>query len=233
MSDKLLIITGGSSGIGHATIRHFQEQGWDCLNLSRHPCDHSGIHHIKCDLTSTDWNQTLDLTPYLKNKLKIALVHNAACCFSDHVNQLSADQLRQAFELNVVAPSQLNQYLMPYLRPGSAIIYIGSTLSEKAIPGMASYITTKHAVVGLMRATCQDLAGTEIHTACVCPGMTDTPMLRQRIGENPALLSQLAHKQTSDRFIQPEEIASVIWFCATHPVINGSVVHSHLGQRET
>jgi NAD(P)-dependent dehydrogenase (short-subunit alcohol dehydrogenase family) len=52
--------------------------------------------------------------------------------------------------------------------------FVGSTLSEKAVANTASYVTAKHAMVGLMRATCQDLAvaAAPVHTAAICPGFT-------------------------------------------------------------
>src|SRR5690606_638718 len=108
---------------------------------------------------------------------------------------------------NVVAPSRLNQLVLPYLTPNSAIIYVGSTLSEKAVANSASYVTSKHAIAGLMKATCQDLAASGIHTACVCPGITDTDMLRQRAHHDPAILQQLAAIQTANRLVSPTEIA--------------------------
>lgn len=83
-----------------------------------------------------------------------------------------------------------------------------------------------------MRSTCQDLAGTGIHTACVCPGFTDTEMLREHLGNESAAVEAVCEQSTFGRLIQPEEIAETILFCAQNPVINGSVLHSNLGQRE-
>lgn len=233
MATNLLLITGGSCGIGRATIETFLAHGWESINLSRQPCTLPKVKSIECDLTTTDWEQQLNFESMLTGYAKIAIVHNAACCFNDTVKDVPADQLRRAFELNVVAPSKLNQLVLPYLTSGSAIIYVGSTLSEKAVANAASYITTKHAIAGLMKATCQDFAGTAIHTACVCPGITDTEMLRQRVNHNPDSIQQLASIQTANRLISPGEIAEVIYFCATHPVMNGAIVHSNLGQRES
>jgi 3-oxoacyl-[acyl-carrier protein] reductase len=68
---------------------------------------------------------------------------------------------------------------------GSSVIFIGSTLSEKAVANRASYVTTKHAVVGLMRSYVQDLFGSGVHTAVVCPGFTDTPMLQTAMTSDP------------------------------------------------
>ena len=232
MSNNLLIITGGSQGIGHATVKHFLAQDWECINISRTPCPERACVNIACDLMDMDAIAALSL-PDLSGYEKVALVHNAAMLTPDQAQQLSTDALQNTLTLNVLAPNALNQLIIPHLKPGASIVYIGSTLAEKAIPNCASYITSKHAIAGLMKATCQDLADTGIHTCCVCPGITDTKMLRDRVDNDPDILAALANVQTQKRMIAPDEIADVIWFCATHPVINGSVIHSNLGQRET
>jgi NAD(P)-dependent dehydrogenase (short-subunit alcohol dehydrogenase family) len=118
------------------------------------------------------------------------------------------------------------------MRPGSAILYIGSTLSEKAVAGVFSYVVSKHASVGMMRATCQDLLGQGIHTACICPGITDTEMLQTRVGGDPATLEMLRGMSGEGRLIEPEEIAKVIVMAADQPVLNGAIIHANLGQRE-
>jgi 3-oxoacyl-[acyl-carrier protein] reductase len=126
----------------------------------------------------------------------------------------------------------LNQLYFPLMKPGSSVIYIGSTLSEKAVGKTASYVTTKHAVAGLMKATCQDLIHTGIHTCCICPGFTHTEMLQARIDHDPAILAFATSKQVLGRLVEPQEIADVVWFCALHPVMNGAMVHANLGQVE-
>ena len=149
---------------------------------------------------------------------------------SDSVDSTHASDLREVFEINLVAPNILNGFCIPHMGPGSSILYVGSTLSEKAVPGSFSYITSKHALVGMMRATCQDLAGEKIHTACVCPGFTDTEMLREHIPEDvmPAIQAMSAY----ERLITPEEIAETLFWASQNPVINGSLIHANLGQIE-
>jgi len=103
-------------------------------------------------------------------------------------------------------------------------------LSEKAVPGSFSYVTTKHAMVGMMRATCQNLAGRRIHTACICPGFTDTEMLRQHVPEDA--MPQIQSMSAYDRLVSPDEIANTLLWTAQNPVINGAVIHANLGQIE-
>jgi NAD(P)-dependent dehydrogenase (short-subunit alcohol dehydrogenase family) len=140
--------------------------------------------------------------------------------------------LRSVLETNVVAVNSLNQQLLPEMPERSSVIYVGSTLSEKAVPGSFSYVTSKHAQLGMMRATCQDLMGRGIHTALVCPGFTDTEMLRTHLGDDPEVAAAIAGMNSYNRLIDPAEIAELIRWAHHNPVINGAVLHANLGQKE-
>ena len=68
-------------------------------------------------------------------------------------------------------------------------------------------MVSKHAQLGMMRATCQDLMGRGIHTALVCPGFTDTEMLRTHLGDDADLTRAIAGMNSFNRLIDPAEIA--------------------------
>ena len=228
-----LIITGASKGIGLATAQTFADEGYRVINLSRNPADDDRIESHSVDLLAAHASSTLD--KIFKDRLQkgpLILVHNAARLLKDSVSSSTPESLREILELNVVAPQLLNAKLIPYMQPGSAIIYIGSTLSEKAVAGSFSYVTSKHAIVGMMRATCQDLAGQQIHTTCICPGFTDTEMLREHVGFEQDILAEIGAASTFGRLIEPVEIAQMILFAAKSPVINGAIIHGNLGQIE-
>ncbi len=129
--------------------------------------------------------------------------------------------------------NSLNQRLLPLLPRTSSVLYVGSTLAEKAVPGAFSYIVSKHAQLGMMRATCQDLMGSGIHTAMICPGFTDTEMLRAHLGSDPDVAAAVAGMNSFNRLIAPEEIAELIRWAHHNPVINGAVLHANLGQKES
>lgn len=230
-----LIITGASAGIGLATAEAFGQAGWRVANLSRSACPVAGVTQITTDLADPHWPETSaePLADFIADaEGPISLVHCAGLLLKDTVKDVSALALTRSLQVNVVAPSQLNQLLLPHMSTNSSIIYVGSTLGEKAVAGAASYVTAKHALIGLMRSTCQDLAGSGIHTACVCPGFTATEMLKTHVGQDQSVLESLASNVTMGRLIEPEEIAKTLWFAANNPVINGAVIHANLGQIE-
>lgn len=229
---KLLVISGASAGIGLATATLFHREGYRVINLSRRPCPLDAVKSIQCDLAKSDFADHLDsaLIPNLEASTSMCVIHNASVLEKDSGGRVTSQRLREILEINVVAQNSLTNLLLPHLKPGSSILFVGSTLSQKAVPGSFSYVTSKHAQLGMMRALCQDLAGSGIHTALICPGFTDTEMLRQHVP--PEAMEAVEGLSAFGRLIEPSEIASALFWSAQNPVINGSVIHANLGQVE-
>ena len=229
---KLAVVTGASAGIGLATAKRFLEQGYTVANLSRRPCPLPDVLDLRCDLAAPDFLASLapNLTPHLDAATTTVLVHNASRLVNDTATDTPSDDLRGVLEVNVVGVNTLNRLAIPRMAAGSCILFVGSTLAEKAVPGSFSYVVSKHAQVGMMRAVCQDLAGTGIHTACICPGFTDTEMLRAHVPADA--MDGVRGMSAFNRLIDPGEIADTVYFASTMPVINGSVIHANLGQIE-
>jgi 3-oxoacyl-[acyl-carrier protein] reductase len=235
MAKPSLVITGASRGIGQATAEKFLRQGWQVINLSRKPCPLPEVKSLCVDLSDANAIHACqaDLQTALGNTdAPICLVHNAAQHHNGSILDIDVQALRQSFEINLVAPVQLTQLLHPLMPKKSSIIYIGSTLSEIAVPGTAPYVMAKHALLGLMRSTCQDLDDQGIHTCCICPGFTNTEMLREHVDFDDAVLAQITNQVTARRLVEPSEIAELIYFSATNPAINGAVLHANLGQKQ-
>ena len=232
---KVAIITGASMGIGRATAQAFLDEGFTVFNLARRACTIDSVNNLTCDLASSgSIARCIDtLEPTLAQSTEVALVHNASQMRKDSANHCARESLEQVLATNVTAINSLNQRLLPLMPRSSSLLYIGSTLAEKAVANSFSYVVSKHAQLGMMRASCQDLMGSGIHTAMICPGFTDTEMLRTHLGNDPDVATAIAGMNSFARFIEPEEIAELIRWAHHHPVINGSVLHANLGQKES
>ncbi len=241
MTDKTLIITGASKGIGAAIAAVFASEGWRVYSLSRsrpNPSvipagDLSQVTHLEVDLaqiTSFEAAESI-LAPLAEVRGEICLCHNAAQYLGGPITELDIAAVKTSFDVNLFAPMLLNLWLLKRMTAGSSIIYIGSTLSEKAVRAAAPYVVAKHALLGLMRSTCQDLMGSGVHTCLVCPGTTDTEMLRSHLG-SPEAIAQLTALNSYQRLVEPREIADLVFFAAKSPSLNGAVLHANLGQKE-
>lgn len=227
-SMKTAVVTGASTGIGAATAAAFKAAGWFVVGVSRRGNANVDVD-VRADLCRAGYEDDLvDVAARVAAGV-VCVVHNAGRLIKDNALDVDSAELRRVFELNVVVPTVLNRLLAPKMQPGSSILYVGSTLSERAVANTASYVTTKHAVVGLMRATCQDAAPRGIHTACICPGFVDTEMLRAHVGDG---VGGLGARSGHARLVRPDEIAALLVSCADQPVIDGAVIHANLGQIE-
>ncbi len=233
---RIAIVTGASSGIGAAAAELLQADGFTVYNVARRTCPVPGVENVCGDLSQPKTVSALarDLDTQLDalQPTEICLVHNAALMLKDTALDCQDADFARAMQINVLAINTFNRHLLPRMTTGSSVIFVGSTLSEKAVGGAFSYIVSKHAQLGMMRATCQDLMGKGIHTALVCPGFTDTEMLRNHIGNDEEILGAISAMNSYNRLVDPMEIAKLILWAHQNPVINGSVLHANLGQLE-
>ena len=233
---RTAIITGASSGIGAAAASMFLDAGFAVINISRRPCPVAGVTDLCGDLSDPKSVQELARTLSLQltetQPSSVCLVHNAALMLKDTADSTDDSSLARVLQINTLAINNLNRELLPLMPSGSSVLFVGSTLSEKAVKGAFSYVVSKHAQLGMMRATCQDLMGRGIHTALICPGFTDTEMLRNHIGQDQKIIEAISAMNSFGRLVEPEEIASLIFWSHSNPVINGAVLHGNLGQVE-
>ncbi len=110
------------------------------------------------------------------------------------------------------------------------------TAVRRAVANNFSYCVSKHAVLGAMRALQQDLFGSAVHTCCVCPGFTDTKMLRSKTSGAPLTSDgtpeYIVPIVSAGRLMLPEEVARAVAFCSSNASVNGSVFHINLGQKQ-
>ena len=142
--------------------RLLSQEGWQVHSISRRPCDVPGVSSHLFDLAeppqahaaAAQIIQSLGRFSGLSatgGGSKFTVVHNASTHFEDSVLDLDSEKMTAALAVSAVSPAILTSALLPHMGPGSSVIFVGSTLSEKAVAGRSSYVTAKHATLGLMR----------------------------------------------------------------------------------
>jgi len=211
------LITGTTSGIGHALARHFVERDHRVIGLARRgaPDLPLAYRHVRGDITdpaareaavgASEW---IDL-----------LVLNAGVCRPAALDAPGGlATWAEVLEVNLHAPHALLRAALPTIRPGGAVVLVGSTLSLRGRSGYAAYCASKHGLLGLMRAAALELAPRGIRVNAVCPGWTETPMARADLERSGATSETRAAAEDAlplGRFVDPSEVAELVGFLAS------------------
>lgn len=209
------LITGTTSGIGCAIARRLTDQGHRVIGLARSesPDLPPAYRHIRGDVTDPDAraaavgaSEWIDL-----------LVLNAGLCRPTELGGGGGDW-EQVLAVNLHAPHALLRESLPTIRPGGAVVFIGSTLSLRGRAGYAAYCASKHGLLGLMRAAALELAPQGIRVNAVCPGWTETPMARadlERSGDATEARAAAESALPLGHFVDPTEVAELVAFLAS------------------
>ncbi len=226
MSDerRLVVLTGASRGIGHATVRRFSEEGWRIITCSRDSVpdackrDPNWTEHITADLAD---GQSLEA--FVKQASALigdgplhALVNNAAVSpktpFKERLGCLNGDidGWRQVFELNLFAPLALARAFAIALRRGKgAVVNITSIAGHSRHPFAGSaYSTSKAALSALTREMAVEFAEIGVRVNAVAPGEIETAMIGE---EYEALIPRIPMQ----RMGTPEEVAAAVFRLCT------------------
>ena len=241
MSENIIILTGGSRGIGHATSKKFWEEGWRVITCSRSevapqcPWEKNKTDHFQIDLEDLDdlRKKVKDLQALLKGKPVKALINNAAISpKNEKNNRLNFDETdvslwQKVFNVNFFSPIILSKSLIPNLQLANGVIINITSIASDMVHEFAgpAYATSKAALKSLTREMASDLSQYNIRVNAIAPGEIETSMITKN---SQHLIKQIP----MGRFGKPEEVASVIFsMCSeSFSYVNGTEIQINGGQ---
>jgi NAD(P)-dependent dehydrogenase (short-subunit alcohol dehydrogenase family) len=175
---KIILITGCSSGIGLCAARGLRARGWRVFATARQPADVArlqaeGLESLPLDLRDSASIQTAVTTVLEQTGGRLdALFNNGAYGQPGAVEDLSRAALREQFETNLFGTQELTNQVIPAMRRqgGGRILYNSSVLGLVALPYRGAYVASKFALEGLADTLRLELAGTGIHICLIEPG---------------------------------------------------------------
>jgi len=240
--ENIIILTGGSRGIGHATSKKFWDDGWTVITFSRSevapqcPWSNNKQLHFQVDLEnqiSLD-KSLIDLNEFLDGRPVKALINNAAISPKkpDNTRLGFADTdlslWRQVFNVNFFAPIKISQSIIKNLKIAKGVIINVTSIASDNVHQFAgpAYATSKAALKSLTREMASDLANEGIRVNAIAPGEIETSMV------TPKSKKMLTKNIPMKRFGTPEEVAGVIHsMCSdTFSYVNGTEIQINGGQ---
>jgi NAD(P)-dependent dehydrogenase (short-subunit alcohol dehydrogenase family) len=169
-----VLVTGASSGIGEACALRLARHGWRVLAGVRKPGDGpAGIEEVLIDVT--DEEQVRAAAGRVDELY--GLVNNAGIAIASPLEAIPLDELRRQLEVNVIGQVAVTQALLPALRRARGrVVFVGSIAGRSALPFLAPYAASKHAVEAIGDSLRMELSPWGIHVAVVEPGSIATPI---------------------------------------------------------
>ncbi|WP_087016922.1 SDR family oxidoreductase [Thaumasiovibrio subtropicus] len=220
MTNKTILITGATAGIGLAAATHFIDQGWRVVITGR---NRSKLNEVAtrlgdnviamlCDSEDLSAIEALAISLQSQDVFLDALVLNAGVFHPTTVPGTTVEDFDKTMSINVRGPFFTLQSLLPQLRNPCSVVLLSSLIVNKAFAGASLYAASKGALEGLMGGLNLDLAAKGIRINALRPGVTHTE-IQGKAGMSDDDIAGLKHVMSDTplgRIMVAEDLVSAL-----------------------
>lgn len=222
---KIVLVTGGTSGIGKATALAFARAGAKVVVTGRREKEGTAvvaeIQHaggtaafFRADVAQDkEVKAAVDFTVKTYGRLDVAY-NNAGVEAAGPLEQVTEAEYRRTFDINVWGTMNAMRYEIPAMLQNGrgAIVNTSSVVGRIALPGMSLYTATKHAIEGLTKSVALEYADKGIRVNAVAPGTIATEMIDRLVGTEEKNRAGLTALHPIGRLGEPKEVAAAVLF---------------------
>lgn len=221
MENKVVIITGGSSGIGKALAYEFGHKGSQIVITGR---DESKLEATKTDLTAkgidvltiradvsqeSDNNLMVEKTLEKYGKIDI-LINNAGISMRALFEDLHLDVIRKVMDINFYGTVYATKYCLPYiLENKGSIIGISSIVGYRGTPARTAYSASKYAMQGFLEVLRTEVMKRGVHVLVACPGFTGSNIRKTALLADGSIQGDTPREE--EKLMTAEEVAKEIY----------------------
>lgn len=227
LRDRVVLVTGGASGIGEKIVEQFAQQGArvafvDVQNetgtrLARRIAAGGGSepYFLPCDLTNADAIKECIQSILAKFPTIDVLVNNAGNDARHSIEEVTPEYWDRAMAVNLKHQFFVSQAVIPAMKRAGrgAIVNMSSIAWIIPSTGLPVYVAAKAAIVGLTRTLAHELGADNIRVNCVLPGAILTER-QEQLWFTEAYKAEILSRQALKRMILPEEVARLVLFLA-------------------
>ncbi len=220
MKNKVIIITGASSGIGKAMALDAANRGAkvvlaarseDKLQVVKQNITEQGgdAMTIKCDVTNEDdCKRMVDLTLQKYGKIDV-LINNAGISMRAILEEAETSVIRDVMEINFFGTVNCTKHaLKPILAQKGSIVGVSSIAGYKGLPGRTGYSASKFAMQGFLEALRIENMKKELHVLIACPGFTASNIRNKALGKDGNVQGETPRDE--QKMMSAEEVAARI-----------------------
>ena len=228
LSNKIAVVTGGSSGIGFGIAQGLGRAGATVAIASRDQAKaadavklltEAGVvcYAVACDVTRETDVRAMVKTVYETHGRLDIVVNNAGTNIRKRPEVMTHAEWRTVMDTNLDSAFHCSAASHPYLKSsgGGKIINIGSMLSIFGSPWAPAYAASKGAIVQLTKSLATSWAQDNIQVNCLLPGWIDTPLTRKAREEIPGLNEKVLARTPAGRWGKGEDFAGVAVFLSS------------------
>ncbi len=229
LKDKKALVTGGASGIGKAVARIYAQNGAEVIiadmdlaaaeTAAGQIAGETGQAVYGIGIDVADAESVAQAGVFVKERYGRldVLCHSAGILIHADILDMTGKQWDQIFAVNARGTFLVNQMAAGIMKEqgGGRIVNISSCSAKKPTAAEAGYCATKAAVGAFVRVAALELGQYGIHVNAVCPGATDTKMVRETFLTSPEIEQEWIDKTALKRLGQPEDQAKAVLFLSS------------------